>query len=188
MDFVYHDIARVSRSRTAAYYFLSDNREMLRIPPHQDLHVVDLYDNSKYGAAAERLPREIVLEYLWGEEVELVNDPEQGLSFGRWNGKTYNLDCGGTIVFDGRGNLLSWFRKPGTEHITEAAERAILERNAAWDEDPLLAKKNKVKRPTKLELGQLADLEEGRRRKATLKKYLAAYARATLIRRQKDGR
>jgi hypothetical protein len=181
MDFVYHDIARVSRSRTAAYYFLSDNREMLRIPPHQDLHVVDLYDNSKYGAAAERLPREIVLEYLWGEEVKLVNDPEQGLSFGRWNGKTYNLDCGGTIVFDGRGNLLSWFRKPGTEHITEAAERAILERNAAWDEDPLLAKKNKVKRPTKLELGQLADLEEGRRRKATLKKYLAALIRRGLV-------
>jgi len=165
MDFVYHDIARVSRSRTAAYYFLSDNRKILRIPTHQDLRVVDLYDNSKYGAAAERLPREIVLEYLWGEEVELVNDPEQDLSFGRWNGKTYNLDCGGTLVFDGRGNLLSWFRKPGTEHITEEEEQRILDKE----------------NPTKLEKGQLADLEEGRRRKTALKKYLAALIRRGLV-------
>jgi hypothetical protein len=69
IDFVYHDIDRVSRSRTAAYYFLNDNRRILNIPAHQDLQVVDLYDNTKFGAAAERLPREIVLEYTWQETV-----------------------------------------------------------------------------------------------------------------------
>ena len=75
MDFVYHDIERLSRSRTAAYYFLSDNRRLLHIPPHQDVRVVDLYDTNKFGAAAERLPREIVLEYAWQEVVELKKDP-----------------------------------------------------------------------------------------------------------------
>ena len=75
MDFVYHDIEQVSRSRTAAYYFLSDNRRLLHIPLHQDVRVVDLYDANKYGAAAERLPREVVLEYAWQEEVSLANDP-----------------------------------------------------------------------------------------------------------------
>ena len=165
LDFVYHDIERVSSSRTAAYYFLSDNRKILRIPPHQDVQVVDLYDNRKFGAAAERLPREVVLEYLWQEEVALENDPGKDLSFGKWNGKTYNLDCGGTLVFDGRGNLLSWFRKPGTEHITAGEEQKILG----------------VEKPTKLEKGMLADLEEGRQRKAALRKYLAAMIRRGLV-------
>ena len=165
MDFVYHDIGRVSRSRTAAYYFLNDNRKILRIPTHQDVRVVDLYDNRKYGAAAERLPREIVLQYLWQEEVALVNDPEVDLSFGKWNGKTYNLDCGGTLVFDGRGNLLSWFRKPGTEHITAGEEQKILG----------------VEKSTKLEVAMLADLEVGRQRKAALLKYLAAMIRRGLV-------
>ena len=41
----------------------------MRIPAQQDIVVVDLYDNDKMGVAAERLPREIVLEYLWEEEV-----------------------------------------------------------------------------------------------------------------------
>ncbi|MGW8225742.1 MAG: hypothetical protein ACWGOY_08410 [Anaerolineales bacterium] len=181
MRFVYHDIGRVSRSRTAAYYFLNDNRNILHIPAHQDVQVVDLYDNSKYGVAAERLPREIVLEYLWQEEVTLVDDPEKDLSFGRWNGKTYNLDCGGTLVFDGRGNLLSWFRKPGTEHITGTEAASIRERNSAWDEDPDGASEQKIKKPTKLELAQIDDLEIGHQRKAALLHYLAAMIRRGLV-------
>ena len=55
-DLVCHDIERVSRSRIAAYYFLSDNREVLRIPAHQDIVITDLYDNIKLGVATERLP------------------------------------------------------------------------------------------------------------------------------------
>ena len=81
MDFVYHDIEHVSRSRTAAYYFLSDNRRLLHIPAHQDVRVVDLYDTNKYGAAAERLPREVVLEYAWQEEVLLANNPQEKSGF-----------------------------------------------------------------------------------------------------------
>jgi hypothetical protein len=165
IDFIYHDIEGVSRSRTAAYYFLSDNRKLLRIPYHQDVRVVDLYDANKLGAAAERLPREVVLEYAWQEEVLLANDAQEKLDFGAWNGKTYNLDCGGTLVFDGRGNLLSWFRKPGTEHITAAEEQKIRQK----------------KKPTKLELGMLADLEIGRQRKKALLSYLAANIQNGLV-------
>ena len=165
LDFVYHDIERVSRSRTAAYYFLADNRELLHIPAHQDVRVLDLYDTIKRGAAAERLPREVVLEYGWQEVVLLKNDQAKHLDFGKWNDKTYNLDCGGTLVFDERGNLLSWFRKPGTEHITSEEEQKILQKQ----------------KPTKLELSKLADLETGRQRKKALEEYLAAIIRQGLV-------
>ncbi len=179
MDFVYPDIGRLSRSRTAAYYFLSDNRRLLHIPPHQDVRVVDLYDTIKIGAAAERLPREIVLQYAWQEVVELKKDREADLDFKTWNGKTYNLDCGGTLVFDERGNLLSWFRKPGTEHLAETEEQDIRRRLAIYQAAPTALKRNDI--PTKLELGLLKDLEVGRQRKQALLGYLSAVIRNGLV-------
>mgnify|MGYP001051276959 FL=1 len=165
MDFFNLDIGRVSRSRTAAYYFLSDNRRLLHIPAHQDVRVVDLYDNSKLGAAAERLPREIVLEYAWQEVVGLTQDPAKKLDYGAWNGKTYNLDCGGTLVFDDHGNLLSWFRKPGTEHLLPEQEQAILAKA----------------KQTKMEQALLDDLKVGLKRKEDLLSYLSALARRGLV-------
>ncbi len=150
INFVYHDIGRISRSRTAAYYFLSDNRRQLHIPPHQDVRVVDLYDATKYGAAAERLPREVVLEYAWQEIVPLT--PTDKLDFGNWNGKNYFMDCGGTLVFDDRGNLLSWARKPGTGHLRPADEQRL----------------RKKSRPTKLEKAMLRDMRIGEARKQDL--------------------
>jgi hypothetical protein len=107
---VYHDIDNISRSRTGAYYFLNDNRRELEIPPDQDVVVVDLYDTNKFGRSAHRLPREIVVEYVWREEFEL-DEPR----FGHLRGQTAELLCGGTLVLDGRGNVLSWFHKPGTQ-------------------------------------------------------------------------
>lgn len=153
-NFVYHSIERISRSRTAAYYFLSDNRRQLLIPPHQDLHVVDLYDAIKYGRGAERLPREVVLEYIWQEVVTLT--PTDDLDFGQWNGKHFYLDCGGTLVFDDRGNLLSWFRKPGTEHLSPEEAQKI---------------ENNQNSP-KLKRMALADLRNGEKRKEDLLSYL----------------
>jgi hypothetical protein len=155
MRFVYHDIGRISRSRTAAYYFLSDNRRQLRIPPYQDLRVVDLYDAIKFGAAAERLPREVVLEYAWQESVRLT--PTENLDFGRWNGKTFNMECGGTLVFDDRGNLLSWSRKPGLEHLSPEEAKSL---------------KRKTN-PTKLEKALLEDLRIGEGRVQDLLRTLA---------------
>jgi len=107
---VYYDIDAISRSRTGAYYFLHDNRKALRIPDNEDIVVVDVYDTNKFGREALRLPREIVIQYMWREEFEL-----SGAQFGSLQSRTAELLCGGTLVLDERGNVLSWFRKPGTQ-------------------------------------------------------------------------
>ncbi|MGD2157865.1 MAG: hypothetical protein PVG14_09170 [Anaerolineales bacterium] len=107
---VYHDIDHISRSRSAAYLYLNDNREELYIPPIQDFIVADLYVANKFTRQARRLPKQIILEYIWREEVKL-----DGPEFGRYNGQTTSMLCGGTLVFDENGNVLSWFRKPGTQ-------------------------------------------------------------------------
>jgi hypothetical protein len=180
LDLVHHDIERVSRSYTAAYYFLSDNRRALRIPTHQDLVVIDLYDNAKWGVAGERLPREIVLEYLWEEEVTLLDDDSKGLKFGSYGGRTMNLPCGGALVFDDRGNLLSWFRKPGTEHITSARAQELRQRRDFIRTNPAEAKKKKIKL-TQQETAELADLDEGEQRKAALLEYTASVIRHGLV-------
>ena len=106
---VFHDIDSISHSRAGAYRFLNDNREQLYIPLGTDLVVADLYDANKYGRAAMRLPRQIVLEYVWREDVVLDD-----ARFGRFKGQITTLLCGGTLVFDDKGKVLSWARKPGT--------------------------------------------------------------------------
>jgi hypothetical protein len=107
---VFHDIGHISRSRAAAYRFLDDNRVDLFIPNNQDIIVADLYDANKNTRLRRRLPRQIILEYVWREDVSL-----DGPQFGSFNGQTTTMLCGGTLVFDERGNVLSWSRKPGTQ-------------------------------------------------------------------------
>ena len=142
--FVAFDVARMAGSRTAAYYFLNNNRDLLHIPPHYDIVVADLYDNSKFTDAGKRQPRQVILEYIWQEEVEFTTDDFKWLK-----GKKVQLYCGGTLVFDERGNLLSWFRKPGTQHIAPD-----------------------VANPTHLQSAAIADLKAGKlRRDALLAQY-----------------
>ncbi len=107
---IFHDIDDLSRSRAAAYKFLNDNRDQLSIPAHQNVIVADLYDANKLGRQARRLPRQIILSYIWREDVRL-----EGKRFGAYNGQYTTMLCGATLVFDEQGTLLSWFRKPGTE-------------------------------------------------------------------------
>jgi hypothetical protein len=107
--FYAYDIDRVSRSRTDAYHFLHENRRQLCIPADQDVSVVDLYRTDKTVMAGGKLPREIVLQYAWREDV-----PLKGAEFGRLNGETLSMMCGGTLIFDERGNVLHWVRKPGS--------------------------------------------------------------------------
>jgi hypothetical protein len=164
-QFVYHPVSVIASSRTDAYYFLSDNRRPLRIPRFQDVVVSDLYINRKLGALAEKLPRQVVLEYTWKELVTLKNDSTKGYDFGKFEGKTVELFCGGTLVFDERGNLLSWLHKPGTEHITAGQAEAIRQKMIAWQANRDLPLKE---RPTKLELAELADYEAGQERIETL--------------------
>lgn len=107
---VFHDIESVASSLADAYRFLDDNRETLGIPFNQDFAVADFYRNAKQGRAGERLARQVVVEYLWREEVVL-----DGEEFGEYDGQTTTMPCGGTLVFDDRGNVLYWTQKPGTE-------------------------------------------------------------------------
>jgi hypothetical protein len=121
---VFHPIEEIIKSRTSAYYFLHDNRRALKIPQNQDFQVLDINTASKYGREAARLPLQYIVQYVWTEEIPL---PES--RFGPLQGHTTGLLCGGTLVFDGRGNLLSWMHKNNDEkrrkdlmdHIAEQA-------------------------------------------------------------------
>jgi hypothetical protein len=106
---VRHSIDGISRSRAAAYRFLDDNREDLLIPASRDFFVADLYDAWKRGRQNLPLPRQIVLEYVWREEILL-----DGSRFGPFAGRRTTMLCGGTIVFNEDGNVLSWMMKPGS--------------------------------------------------------------------------
>jgi len=107
---VRHNIDDISRSRAAAYRFLDDNREELLIPAARDFFVADLYDARKRGRQNLPQPRQVILEYAWREEVTL-----DGARFGAFAGRQTALMCGGTIVFNQDGNVLSWAMKPGTQ-------------------------------------------------------------------------
>ncbi|MBI4906649.1 MAG: serine protease [Acidobacteria bacterium] len=105
---VRHSVDDISRSRAAAYRFLDDNREDLLIPANRDFFVADLYDAKKRSRQNMAMPRQIVLQYVWREEVKL-----DGARFGKFNGRTTSMLCGGTLVFDEIGNALHWAMKPG---------------------------------------------------------------------------
>ena len=107
---VFHDIDMLSSSPAAAYRFLDDNRNALGIPRYRDVIVSDLCRNRKLGRAARRLPPQIILQYLWTEDVKL-----EGAEFGPFDGDVWQMPCGGTLVFDDEGNLLSWMKKPGQD-------------------------------------------------------------------------
>jgi hypothetical protein len=106
---VRHRIDVISQSRASAYCFLDDNREHLLIPASRDFFVTDLYDARKRDRQNLRLPRQIVLQYAWREEVLL-----EGARFGKFAGRTTVMLCGGTLVFNDEGTVLSWMMKPGS--------------------------------------------------------------------------
>lgn len=104
-----HSVDSISRSRAAAYRFVDDNREDLLIPANRDFFISDLYDARKAARQGLWLPRQIVLEYVWREEVPLT-----GAQYGSFNGKITTMLCGGTLVFADNNILQSWMRKPGS--------------------------------------------------------------------------
>jgi hypothetical protein len=115
---VRHNIDNISRSRAAAYRFLDDNREALLIPAGRDVFVADLYDARKRGRQNLPQPRQIILEYAWREEVMLT-----GARFGAYAGRQTTMLCGGTLVFNEDGNVLSWMMKPGSQQYAGKRER-----------------------------------------------------------------
>lgn len=127
---IFHDIDSISKSRAGAYRFLDDNRYPLLIPPNQDVIVTDLYDSNKYTRQSRRLPSQVILEYIWRESVML-----EGERFGQYQGRWTDMLCGGTIVFDENGTMISWFYKPGThcaEKILKKDEEKLTKREKLW--------------------------------------------------------
>ncbi|MFC2142133.1 hypothetical protein ACFLR7_04280 [Acidobacteriota bacterium] len=116
------DIISVSTSATSVYHFLHKKREDLFIPKQQDIIVETPYRANKVKRLYKRRPTEIIIQYTWRENVVL-----KGAQFGDFQGKTVSLMCGGTLVYDENGNLLHWFRKPGTEFRTGKSSRKAKE-------------------------------------------------------------
>lgn len=96
-------------SRTSAYKYIHANREALCIPAKRDV-IVDVYASQKVDRTFFRLPQEIIVQYIWKEDVQL-----KGKEFETLNTKEVPLLCGGTLVFDENGNFRYWVNKPGTE-------------------------------------------------------------------------
>jgi hypothetical protein len=111
-------VASASTDLNHVYSFLHERRRKLLIPENQDIEVLLPYRTNKVRRQFERLPREIVIQYLWREGVEL-----KGTQFRALDGATVPLLCGGTLVYDERGNLLHWSRKPGTRPLTSISGR-----------------------------------------------------------------
>ncbi|MFG1420299.1 gluzincin family metallopeptidase [Roseixanthobacter liquoris] len=118
---VFHDVRDIASSRAAAYRFLDDNRRSLFIPYAVDPIIADVFTAEKLSRAGQRLPKQVILQYVWREEMVL-----EGPRFGAYAGQTTSLLCGGTLVLDENGNTVAWARKPGAQ-ACGTGKRALAE-------------------------------------------------------------
>jgi hypothetical protein len=103
------DVERLSSSKTDAYDFVNANRHALGIPAPANLEVINVYRTNKVSSSGYRPPREIIVEFVWAEDVKLTGD-----GFGKLHGSTVPLWCGGTLVFSRDGNILHYVLKRDT--------------------------------------------------------------------------
>ncbi len=106
-------IEEVAISKDSAYRFVDDNREELFIPANVDVVIHDVCIAKKMNNRGTRLPEQIIVQYVWRQDVRLT-----GPRFDNLDGRNAELICGGTLVFDRLGNLLSWFRKSGSDFVS----------------------------------------------------------------------
>ena len=111
---VFHDIDDISTSRANAYRFLDDNRRRLFIPRNVDVVVSGLATAQKLTREARSQPRQVLLQYIWREDVVL-----EGPQFGRFEGVATSLLCGGTLVLYETGDVVAWARKPGSQPVDD---------------------------------------------------------------------
>jgi hypothetical protein len=120
---VFHPVEAIAASRGGAYRFLDDNRAKLLIPLNADIVVTEIVRASKLTREARSQPEQIVVQYIWREELLL-----EGARFGRFAGERTTMLCGATMVLDQNGNLIHWSRKPGSAsvgtHPAAVAEQA----------------------------------------------------------------
>jgi hypothetical protein len=105
---VFHDVDVLSNSRPDAYRFLDDNRRKLFIPANVDVTITELCRAQKLTREARRLPEQVILHYIWREDVLL-----EGPQFVRFEGQTTSLMCGATLALNQNGEVMAWARKPG---------------------------------------------------------------------------
>ncbi|UIJ85266.1 serine protease [Rhizobium leguminosarum] len=138
---VFHSIDDIAASRGSAYRFLDDNRHDLYIPATADLVVADISRARKLTTEGRPQADQIVLQYIWREEIEL-----SGARFGKFDGERTAMLCGGTIVLDQNGNQIYWSRKPGTQVLgNDAQRRAERQEGVARRERLLETLANRVK-------------------------------------------
>ncbi|MER9924446.1 serine protease [Mesorhizobium sp. M0048] len=150
-----HDPAMIASSRAEAYRYLDDNRDNLYIPRSVDIIVDEVFAAEKMVGRGLFLPKQVILQYLWCEDIVL-----EGERFGPYDGKRTSFLCGATMVLDENGSMLSWMRKPGSEPSAKAVAGQ--------------AKKDAGKKPNGEEARALADWEAGKERRVA---YLEALAR-----------
>jgi hypothetical protein len=109
---VFHPVDAIAASRGGAYRFLDDNRAKLLIPLNADLVVTEIVRANKFTRDGRPLPEQIVVQYVWREEVLL-----EGERFGRFAGERTTMLCGATMVLDQNGNQIHWSRKPGSAAV-----------------------------------------------------------------------
>src|SRR5262249_30931202 len=68
---VFHPIDAIAASRGGAYRFLDDNRAKLLIPLNADLVVSEIVRANKLTRDRRALPEQIIVQYIWREEVLL---------------------------------------------------------------------------------------------------------------------
>lgn len=129
---VYHPIDAIAASRGRTYHFLNDNRKSLLIPQTADLLIPDVMQSQKVSRDSRALPDQIILQYLWREQI-LLDDTQ----FGRLRGQRTSMLCGGTLVFDENGNRLHWVRKPGILPLKGADADAEMAKGRARRQDLL---------------------------------------------------
>jgi hypothetical protein len=123
---VFHDVETLASSRPNAYRFLDDNRRKLFIPPNADVTVADLCTAQKLTREALRLPEQVLLQYVWREDVAL-----EGPRFGQFDGETTSMVCGGTLALNRNGDVLAWARKAGSQPTGDSAQALQEQANGA---------------------------------------------------------
>jgi hypothetical protein len=123
---VFHSINSIASSRADAYRFLDDNRRSLLIPRNADIFVSDLSTAQKMTRQARRLPRQVVVRYLWREDV-MLDDAR----FGQFAGQPTSMLCGGTLAMDENGEVLASVRKPGSQPAGEGQAAVEEQRRGA---------------------------------------------------------
>jgi hypothetical protein len=107
-----YDVERIAATPEEAYRFLDANRdaERLDIPYGANLLITKLIRTRKISEGGYYPPREVILEFVWPEDVTLDGVPHRDL-----RGKRFTLWCGGTLVFDHDGNVLSYALRKATQ-------------------------------------------------------------------------